>query len=63
MEVMNRITTVRKCAELVGVNYGWLLEQLRGIDPPPHYVFPGQRRPKVIPSEIVEWIKQKGAVK
>jgi len=57
MEIVNRPTNVRECARITGIPYRWLLDQFNGLNPPPHYVRPGCKRPEVIPAEIMEWYR------
>lgn len=62
MEKTKQMVSIKECAKLTGLPYGWLLDQvLRGIPAPPSYLLPGHKRRLVIVEEVMEWAKQQGA--
>lgn len=57
--VMDREISIRKCAHVLGIPYGWLVQQVnRGLNPPPRYRRPGYEQWKVKPREVREWYEQ-----
>lgn len=61
MEKTKQMVSVRECAKLTGLPYGWLLDQvLRGLNAPPSYQLPGHQRRLVIVEEVMEWAKREG---
>ncbi len=60
MEKTEQFVTVKKCAEMTGLEYRWLLQRVKGLNPPPLYLLEGQKKPKVIAREVMEWAKEQG---
>ena len=64
MDKTEQMVSVRECAKITGLPYGWLTNQVhRSINPPPYYTLPGHKRRLVIPREVQEWAKQRGGMK
>lgn len=59
LDVWDRQVSVKTCARMTSIPYGWLLDQVeRGLNPPPRYRRAGHRQFKVKPREVLEWYEK-----
>lgn len=61
MDKTEQMCSVKECAKVTGLPYGWLTKQVNyGTNPPPFYTLPGHKRRMVVPREVMEWAKERG---
>lgn len=55
LDIMDRYVSVLKCAELTGINYTWLRNQVKSGRYPDRHRRDDHVRYQVIPREVLEW--------